>query len=173
MVYCWPFGFQWERNGCHLVQAQTSPRNLSFSSHADITPSTISRSNSLGGNLDSPPSAHHNWPHSLQEHLSGSTLTSTVDKDQSISACTYGSSNSRISERSPTVSRALQELMLSEDEVSHAFSSNFILPHYGVESLYERIHARPLYLCLQLVVFTKAARQSHIRICIVFILLVS
>lgn len=149
MVYCWPFGFQWERNGCHLVQAQTSPRNLSFSSHADITPSTISRSNSLGGNLDSPPSAHHNWPHSLQEHLSGSTLTSTVDKDQSISPCTDGSSNSRISEKSPTVSRALQELMLSEDEVSHAFSSNFILLHYCVESLYYTWESMPdLYICV-------------------------
>ena len=158
-----------------MVQAQTSPRNLFFSSHADITPSAISRSNSLGGNLDSLPSAHHNWPHSLQEHLSGSTSTSTVDA-QSISPCTDGSSNLRISEKSPTVSRALQELMLSEDKVSHAFSSNFILLHYGVESLYMRIqsiHARPLYLCLQLVVCTKAALQSHITFCIVFILLVS
>jgi hypothetical protein len=134
-----------------LVQAQTSPRNLSFSSHADITPSIISRSNSLDGNLDSPPSTHHNWSQSLQEHLSRST-SSTIGKDQRISPCTDGSSNLGILDKTPTMSRALQELMLLEDEVSHAFSSNFILLHYGVESIYRSFHARPLYLCLQLVI---------------------
>lgn len=123
-LFVGPLGFKWERNVCYLVQAQTSSRYLPFSSHADITPSSISRSNSLGGSLDTP-SAHHNWPHSLQEHLSGSTSTSTVDKDQSISPCTAGSISSRISEKSPAVSRALQELMLSEDEVSHGVFFKF------------------------------------------------
>ncbi|OQU89471.1 hypothetical protein SORBI_3002G196800 [Sorghum bicolor] len=106
-------------------ESSNSELSSDKSSVSDITPSAISRSNSLGGNLDSLPSAHHNWPHSLQEHLSGSTSTSTVDA-QSISPCTDGSSNLRISEKSPTVSRALQELMLSEDEASTPCASGQI-----------------------------------------------
>ena len=150
--------------------AQISPRNLSFSSHADITPSRISGSNLPGGNLDSSSSADHNRPRSLQEYLTGSTLTSIVDKDQSGSPRggdqITESSNLPISDKSPTVSRALQELMRSEDKVSHAFFFKFlfILLHYEVELSYMRVHVRPLYL-LQSVVCTKADPQSHIATC--------
>lgn len=119
--------------------AQTSTRNLSFSSHADIAPSRISRSNLPKGNLDSSSSADHNRPRSLQEHLTGSTLTSIVDKDQSSCPCGTDqiteSRNLPMSDKSPTVSRALQELMRSEDKVSDAVLLKFLfsLLNYKVE----------------------------------------
>ncbi|KAF8728108.1 hypothetical protein HU200_018687 [Digitaria exilis] len=97
---------------------------------SDITPSRISRSNLPRGDLDSSSSADHNRPRSLQEHLTGSTLTYIVDKDQS--SCPRGtdkiteSSNLPISDKSPTVSRALQELMRSEDKASTPCASGHI-----------------------------------------------
>jgi len=112
--------------------AQISPRNLSFSSHADITPSRISGSNLPGGNLDSSSSADHNRPRSLQEYLTGSTLTSVVDKDQSGSPRggdqITESSNLPISDKSPTVSRALKELMRSEDKASTPCAGHISAP---------------------------------------------
>ncbi|KAJ1296254.1 hypothetical protein BS78_01G285800 [Paspalum vaginatum] len=96
----------------------------------DITPSRMSRSNLSRGNQDSSSYGDHNRPHSLQEHLTGSTLTSMFDKYQSSSPCgtdqIAGSSNLPISNRSPTVSRALQELMLSEDKASTPCASDQI-----------------------------------------------
>ncbi|PWZ12994.1 hypothetical protein Zm00014a_007089 [Zea mays] len=107
-------------NSSKILQVNESSNSELYSdksSVSDITPSIISRSNSLDGNLDSPPSTHHNWSQSLQEHLSGST-SSTIGKDQRISPCTDGSSNLGILDKTPTMSRALQELMLLEDEAS-------------------------------------------------------
>ncbi|WVZ57626.1 hypothetical protein U9M48_007988, partial [Paspalum notatum var. saurae] len=90
----------------------------------DTTPSRMSRSNVPRENQNSSSYGDHNRPRSLQEHL-GSTLTSMFDKDQSSSPCgtdqIAGSSNLPISVKSPTVSRALQELMLSEDKDSVNF----------------------------------------------------
>uniref|UniRef100_A0A0A9ENJ7 Uncharacterized protein n=1 Tax=Arundo donax TaxID=35708 RepID=A0A0A9ENJ7_ARUDO len=113
-------------------EPQTSPRNLSFSSHADISASGISRSNLSGQNLDSSSSADHNQPRSLHELLTGSTLTSTVEKNRSNTPASdqiAGSSNLPISDKTPTVSRALQELMLSEDKMSHASSLCLLYLH--------------------------------------------
>ncbi|KAL5658163.1 hypothetical protein ACJX0J_031326, partial [Zea mays] len=107
-------------NSSKILQVNESSNSELYSdksSVSDITPSIISRSNSLDGNLDSPPSTHHNWSQSLQEHLSRST-SSTIGKDQRISPCTDGSSNLGILDKTPTMSRALQELMLLEDEAS-------------------------------------------------------
>ncbi|PUZ40099.1 hypothetical protein GQ55_9G398500 [Panicum hallii var. hallii] len=102
------------------------------SSVSDITPSRISGSNLPGGNLDSSSSAEHNRPRSLQEYLTGSTLAAIVDKDQSGSPRGADqiteSSNLRISEKSPTVSRALQELMRSEDKASTLCAGHISAP---------------------------------------------
>lgn len=119
--------------------AQTGRRNLSFSSHADIT--RISQPNLPGGNLDNSSSADHNRSRSLQEYLTGSASASIVDKDQSGSPCRTDqiteSSSLSVSDKSPTVSRALQELMRSEDKVSHAvfFKFLFILHSYCIMRL--------------------------------------
>ncbi|KAL6905332.1 hypothetical protein ACP4OV_002933 [Aristida adscensionis] len=88
---------------------------------SDITASRISRSNMSGENLDGSSSADHNRPRSLLEHLTGSTLTSTVDKNRSIPCANdqiAGSSNLPVSNKTPNVSTALWELMLSEDKAS-------------------------------------------------------
>ncbi|PAN48475.1 hypothetical protein PAHAL_9G384400 [Panicum hallii] len=102
------------------------------SSVSDITPSRISGSSLPGGNLDSSSSAEHNRPRSLQEYLTGSTLAAIVDKDQSGSPRGADqiteSSNLRISEKSPTVSRALQELMRSEDKASTLCAGHISAP---------------------------------------------
>ncbi|KAL6641458.1 hypothetical protein ACP70R_019639 [Stipagrostis hirtigluma subsp. patula] len=95
----------------------------------DITALRISRSNLSGENLDSPSPADHNRPRSLHEHLTGSTLTSNVDKNQSIPCASdqiAGSSNLPLSDKTPTVSRALRELMLLEDKASTPCASGQI-----------------------------------------------
>ncbi|XP_062200268.1 U-box domain-containing protein 52-like isoform X2 [Phragmites australis] len=100
------------------------------SSVSDITASRISRSNLSRENLDSSSSADHNRPRSLHEYLTGSTLTSIVEKNQSSTPCVSGqnagSSNLPISDKTPTINIALQELMLSEDKASTPCASGQI-----------------------------------------------
>ncbi|CAL4915571.1 unnamed protein product [Urochloa decumbens] len=123
-------------NSSEIFQVNESSNSELYSddksSVSDITPSRISRSNLPEGNLDSSSSADHNRPRSLQEHLTGNTLTSIVDKDQSGSPCGTDqiteSSNLRISDKSPTVSKALQELMRSEDKASTPCAGHISAP---------------------------------------------
>ncbi|KAG2550524.1 hypothetical protein PVAP13_9KG334400 [Panicum virgatum] len=121
-------------NSSEIFQVNESSNSELYSddksSVSDITPSRIHGSNLPGGNLDSSSSEDHNRPRSLQEYLTGSTLTSIVDKDQGGSPRGADqiteSSNLPISDKSPTVSRALQELMCSEDKANTPCASDQI-----------------------------------------------
>ncbi|RCV43787.1 hypothetical protein SETIT_9G321600v2 [Setaria italica] len=123
-------------NSSEIFQVNESSNSELYSddksSVSDITPSRISRPNLPGGNLDNSSSADHNRPRSLQEYLTGSALTSIVEKDQSGSPCGTDqiteSSNLPISDKSPTVSRALQELMRSEDKASTPCAGHISAP---------------------------------------------
>ncbi|KAK3153298.1 hypothetical protein QOZ80_2BG0170410 [Eleusine coracana subsp. coracana] len=101
------------------------------SSVSDNTPSRTSGSNLSGDNLDSSSLADHNRPRSLHEYLTGSSLASSIlDKNQTSSPCAKGqiagSSNLPISDKAPTLSNALQELMLSVDKAIAPCASDHI-----------------------------------------------